>query len=134
DRTRGSNRAHALQAIGEEHLRNTDFWMAWAFLEQAVVADPKFFEGWYALALTRGWVLAPESRVYAALEAARATAPTEVKRKLVDGAGRYLHHDFRAARAIFEPLVDDPALSKQEQRDALYFLGEAHWHDGHHRA
>jgi hypothetical protein len=75
----------------------------------------------------------PESRVFAAIDTARATAPTEIKRRLVDGIGHYLHHELAKARAILEPLTDDPALTQLELRDALYFLGEAHWHDGHHR-
>ncbi|HUJ59957.1 MAG TPA: serine/threonine-protein kinase [Kofleriaceae bacterium] len=133
DRSHAAIRARSLYAIGDEHLRDTRFQLAWPFLEQAVAADPTFFPGWYALALTRSWVLAPESRVFEAVAQARATAPSAVERALVDGLSSYLHHDLRGARAILEPLAANPALSRTELRDALYLLGEAHWHDGHHR-
>ena len=132
DRHHAEIRARALYAIGDEHLRNTRFQLAWPFLEQAVNADPTFFEGWYALALTRSWVLAPETRVYEAIDAARANAPGDVERTLVDGLSKYLHHDLAGARDILEPLAKNPALSPTELRDALYLLGEAHWHDGHY--
>jgi tetratricopeptide (TPR) repeat protein len=130
----GANRARALHAIGEDYLRNNDFQMARPFLEQAVLADRKFYDGWYSLMLARSWVLAPESTVTEALEAASATAPTPTKKKLVEGIRHYLRHEHPKARAVLEKLVDDRSLTRAELRDALYFLGEAHWHDGHHRA
>jgi TolB-like protein len=133
DRSHAAIRARSLYAIGDEYLRATRFQLAWPFLEQAVAADPAFFPGWYALALTRSWVLAPESRVFGAVEHARVTAPSALDRELVAGLSKYLHHDLRGARAILEPLSANPALSQTELRDALYLLGEAHWHDGHHR-
>ena len=134
DHSHATVRAQALFAIGDDYLKNNDFQMAWVFLEQAVVADPKYFDAWYALALTRSWVLAPESLVFAAIDQARSLAPTELKRTLVDAEGRFVHNDLPGARALLEPIIDNPKLSKREQRDALYFLGEAYWHDGNHRA
>jgi tetratricopeptide (TPR) repeat protein len=126
------NRAQALYRLGDAQLRNANFQRALPYLEQTVVADPKLFEGWYALALARSWVLVPESRVFEAVEAARALAPTPAERTLVEAVARYLHHDLPGARAILEPFVATPGLSRLLLRDGLYFLGEAHWHDGHH--
>ena len=130
----GGPRARALRAIGDEYLRINDFQMARPFLEQTVIADPSFFEGWYSLLLTRSSILAPESAVLEALDGATRTAPTPTKKRLVDGIGKYLRHDLAGARAALDELVADPALAKADLRDALYFLGEAHWHDGFHRA
>src|SRR5262249_49411290 len=104
-------RAQALYRLGDVQRRNANFFKAPPHLEPSGVTDPKLFEGWYALAVARSWVLAPESSVFDAVTHARATAPTEVERALVDAVARYLHHDMAGARALLEPLLARQGLS-----------------------
>jgi tetratricopeptide (TPR) repeat protein len=134
-RARGnaSNRSRALVAIGTEHFNAGNYHGARPFLEQAAAADRASFEAWYELALVRSWVLAPEGQVFGAFDAARAAARTPVEHQLVDGAAQFAHRDYAAAIATLGTLATRTDLSMRDKRDAVYFLGEAHWHDGHHK-
>jgi tetratricopeptide (TPR) repeat protein len=133
---RGPNpqRARLLFARGEPKLARLDFDQARPFLDQAVDADPTYFDAWYALASVRKWMMAPDPEVREAIDAAYQRAAPGPKKQLLDGASRFMRQDFAGARAILEPLVASNGLGKLEQRDALFYLGEASWHDGRHAA
>ena len=123
--------ARRLFAMGEPKLARLDFDQARPFLDQAVDADPSFFDAWYALASVRSWMMAPEAEVEEAIEMADRQASPGARKQLLDGASRFFHRDYPGARAVLEPLVvATSALGTYEQRDALYYLGEANWHDG----
>jgi tetratricopeptide (TPR) repeat protein len=126
--------ARLLFARGEPRLARLDFAQARPFLDQAVDADPAYFDAWYALASARAWMMAPEPEVRQAIEIADQKAGPGPKKQLLDGASRVLHRDYPGARAVLEPLVDVRELAVYERRDALYYLGEANWHDGRHAA
>jgi len=132
DRTANRRRARVLTGRGEASLAENKFYDARPYLEQAVEADPTFFEAWNALATTRAWMFAPEADIIRAIDTARDLAPEGDVRQLLRGASHYLHHDARAAIALLTPLETSTTLSEREGRDLLYYLGEVHWHDGEH--
>ncbi|HSD88721.1 MAG TPA: serine/threonine-protein kinase [Kofleriaceae bacterium] len=125
-------RARRLYAIGSPKLMHSDFYEAELYLDQAVNADPSFFDGWYSLALARGWRFAPQSEVLAAVSSALALASDPRHQALLRGVKLFFDHQFGAARAALDPLEHLPDLTPLETRDVLYYLGESHWHDGHH--
>jgi len=132
DRAANRRRARVLTDRGEASLAENKFYDARPYLEQAVDADPTFFDAWNALATTRAWMFAPEADIIRAIDTARDLAPEGDLRVLLRGASLYLHHDSRAALALLTPLEASTTLSERERRDLLYYLGEIHWHDGEH--
>ena len=76
-------------------------------LEQAVDADTTFADGWYAVAITRAWMMAPDSLVLAAADRAQALS-AGAKADLMRGMALFLRHDFGASRRALEPLADQP--------------------------
>jgi len=125
-------RARLLFARGEPKLERLDFKEARPFLDQSVDADPSYFDAWYALASVRAWMMAPEGEVREAIDAASRRADPGPKKQLLEGSSRFMHRDYPGSRAVLEPLVATRGLSRFEQRDVLYYLGEANWHDGRH--
>jgi len=132
DRTPNVRRARVLTGRGEASLAENKFFNARPYLEQAVIADPRFFDAWNALATTRAWMFAPEADVVRAIDTARDLAPEGDLRQLLRGASQYLHHDPRGALATLSPLEASTALNDRERRDLLYYIGEIHWHEGEH--
>ncbi len=126
--------ALAFYKPGQAFLDAANWYEARPYLEQAVQVDPAFFEGWYAVASVRSWMLAPPQDVVAAAERAVALAPktgASGKQAVLRGALRFLEDDYKGAIAVLAPLEPAP-MSDSDRRDLLYYLGEAHWHDGHH--
>jgi len=134
DRAPNVRRARMLTDRGEASLAENKFFNARPYLEQAVTADPTFFDAWNALATTRAWMFAPEADIARAIDTARDLAPEGDLRQLLRGASQYLHHDPRGALATLTPLETSTKLSAREHRDLLYYLGEIHWHEGEHAA
>jgi len=120
---------YRLGAVLYEQGQFTD---ARPYFEQAVDADPTSFESWYALAAVLAWMDAPEPTVLAASDEAVRLAPRGPKGELVRGVSRFLHGDFAEARAALEPIEHATQWSFADQRELLYYLGEANWHDGRH--
>jgi predicted Ser/Thr protein kinase/tetratricopeptide (TPR) repeat protein len=118
-------RAEKLYREGQRLLRLGTFTHARAYLEQAVDADPTFADGWYGLALALGWTDAAESLEREATAKAYELA-TGPRRQLIEGMTLFLDGAFGAAREKLEALTVDPA----DQRERLYFLAEAEYHDG----
>jgi hypothetical protein len=79
-------------------------------------------------------MMAPQAEVGQAIDTAFERASPGPKKQLLAGATRFLHDDLAGARATLEPLVAANQLDRFGQRDALYYLGEANWHDGRHAA
>src|SRR5262249_51427661 len=100
DRGPSPQLARMLFARGEPKLARLDFDQARPFLDQAVEADPAYFDAWYALASVRSWMMAPEGEVEQAIDIAYDKAGPGPKKQLLEGASRALHHDFRSARAV----------------------------------
>ncbi|HEX4453118.1 MAG TPA: protein kinase [Kofleriaceae bacterium] len=122
-------RAEVFFQLGHPLLEAGQFTAARAYLEQAVDADPSSFDAWHELALALGWNDAREDLVVAATDRALALAPAGTQRELMRGSLLYLHHDFRGAREVLEPLEAN-AKTRVARREVLYYLGEANWHDG----
>ena len=130
-------RARTLASIGAPLLKNAQFTDARPYYEQAVDADPAYFEGWYALAGILAWMQAPEPQVLAATDRALALAPPGPKHELVRGVWLFAHGKFGEARGVLEPIEHAPppagtGWTDVDQRELLYYLGEASWHDGRH--
>jgi tetratricopeptide (TPR) repeat protein len=100
-----------------------------AQLESTLDADPLLFEAWYRLALARSWGgVAPALAARAAKEAERLSTSAH-DAQLMRGLYQYLRGDFTAALATLRPLHD----AHPGDRDVLYHLAEAVYHDGNHR-
>ena len=101
-------RARTLAGIGAPLLKNAQFTDARPYYEQAVDADPAYFEAWYALAGILAWMQAPEPQVLAATDRALALAPPGPKHELVRGVWLFLHGAFGEARTALEPIEQVP--------------------------
>jgi len=130
----GPRRALALYQLGKASLDRGSFTRARPSLEQAVVEDPALFDAWYGLAITLAWMQAPEPSIIAAARAAEAIAPSGSKRELVRGLALFVSGEFGAAREKLAAIELDKSASAPDQRDLLYYSGEANWHDGRHAA
>jgi predicted Ser/Thr protein kinase/tetratricopeptide (TPR) repeat protein len=130
DRASNRRRARALTDRGEASLAENKFYDARPYLEQAVNADPTFFDAWNALATTRAWMFAPDDDIIRAIDRARDLAPAGQVKQLLQGTSLYLHHDYPGALATLAPLETSTTLSERDRRALLYYLGEVKWHDG----
>jgi predicted Ser/Thr protein kinase/tetratricopeptide (TPR) repeat protein len=127
-----SLRAQMFYRQGRSLLDNGRFTEARPYFEQAVDADPRFFDGWYTLALALGWTEAPEPAVAFATTQAIELAPPGPKQDLMRGVQLYLAGKHGEARAILEPLEHVTGATSPDRRELLYYLGEVNWHDGRH--
>jgi len=75
---------------------------------------------------------APEADVADAVDRALALAPAGVAKRLLGGESQFLHGELAAAIATLSVLERDATLDARQRRDLYYYLGESHWHDGHH--
>ena len=130
----GPRRAAALYRIGKDSLDRGLFTKARPLLEQAAAEDPALFDAWYGLAITLAWMQAPDARIIAAARAAEALAPEGSKRELVRGLALFVGGEFTAAREKLAAIELDKSATAPDQRDLLYYSGEANWHDGRHAA
>ncbi len=126
-------RAQQFVQRGSPLLRDGKFTEARPYFEQAVVESPASFDGWYGLALILAWMNAPEERVVAAAQHAQSLA-TGPRADLMRGAALFLKHDYASARAVLEPLLASFDDQSPDRKWLLYYLGDANWHDGRHRA
>src|SRR5262249_24118297 len=92
--------ARLLFARGEPKLARLDFDQARPYLDQAVETDPSYFDAWYAVASARAWMMAPEAEVEQAIEFAYQKASPGPKKQLLEGASRFMHHDYPGSRAV----------------------------------
>jgi predicted Ser/Thr protein kinase/tetratricopeptide (TPR) repeat protein len=125
-------RAQMFFRQGKRFLTEGRFTEARPYFEQAVEADPGFFDAWYDLALTLGWTEAGEHQVLDATARAMALAGPGPKMELMRGVSLYLDRKFAEARAVLEPLDRIADENEVDPRELLYYLGEANWHDGRH--
>ncbi len=133
-RTQSRLRAQMFYRLGAPIIEAGHFTEARPYLEQAVDADPQLFEGWYALGLVLAWMDAPEPMIHEAYAFARGLAPPGPRQELVKGVGQFLAGDYAGARTLLEPLEAITGADAPDQRELLYYLGEANWHDGRHAA
>ena len=127
-------RAQMFYRQGKQLVGESRFTEARTYLEQAVDAEPTFFDAWYDLALALGWTEAAEDQIHAAVARAISLAGPGAKMELMRGVGLYLDGDHAAARAALEPLDRKADEREVDPRELLYYLGEANWHDGRHAA
>jgi predicted Ser/Thr protein kinase/tetratricopeptide (TPR) repeat protein len=131
-------RAERMLREGRRLLDIGLFTHARAYLEQAVEADPKLADAWYALTLAVGWTAAGPAVEQEVAAVAFELTPPGPRRELVRGIQLSLAARWGEMRAVLEPL--DPArtppggtpIADGDRRELFYYLGEASWHDGRH--
>jgi predicted Ser/Thr protein kinase/Tfp pilus assembly protein PilF len=131
DRTPNRTLAKRLLELARPLVRNETFPAARTFAEQAVHTDESYYEAWELLARVLGYMQAPAATTRNAIKGALARAPDGPRKQLL--RAQLLLEDDRpvAALALLAPL-ETAKLPEDIQRDLLYQLGEAHWHQGHH--
>ncbi|HEU0034387.1 MAG TPA: serine/threonine-protein kinase [Kofleriaceae bacterium] len=130
-RTKGSPRALAVRLYQDGAPRLTGMWLASrVYLEQAVYADPQLFDAWQALAMVRGWSVAPHELTVQAIDRTIALAPDDKTRDLWRGARAFYDYKFRDAIVRLARFEHDTTLTRAQNDLLEYYLGEAYFHDG----
>jgi tRNA A-37 threonylcarbamoyl transferase component Bud32/tetratricopeptide (TPR) repeat protein len=126
------DRSHAAKSVeaGVRKLEDTDFLSARVYLEHAVAHDPGFGKAWEQLsnALSRGGQRALST---IAMQRAVETSPEGPHRRILHAGLAINEARYRAVLADLES-IDVGSLSKSDQIDRLFLMGEAHWHEGRH--
>jgi Kae1-associated kinase Bud32 len=132
--TKGLGRGRALYDRGRQAYEKTEWNAARPFLEASVYLDDSSFDACLTLALVRDWMGSTPDDVMAALLQALQNKPENagVRAQIAEGLKHYVRFHYKDAIAVLAPIASAQDLSKLEQTELSYYLGEAYWHDGQH--